>query len=106
MGEITIEILSKETLAILEQMEKLKLLRIRHASTSKPEQKHPEKRRWAGSISKEEGAELRRQLAEMRNERLDQPREKQNWAGVISNETAEEILQHLETIRNEWDRDI
>jgi len=104
MGEITVEILNKEALTILEQLEKLKLLRIRKAPQT--EQTPTKGHRWAGSISKEEGAELRRQLAEMHNERLDQPREKQNWAGVISDETAEKMLQHLETIRNEWDRDI
>ncbi len=68
MGELTVEILNKEALTILEQLEKLKLLRIKQTSEAVDEKTVPKKRRWAGSISKDEGAELRRQLTEMRNE--------------------------------------
>jgi hypothetical protein len=62
MQIITIELLNDETMALLQQLEQLKLLRL-----IKPKEKST-KRSWSGSISKNTGEQMLLSVEKSRNE--------------------------------------
>lgn len=67
MQTITIEILSKDVLAILQQLEKMQLLRISEKEGESSQHTNVE-RKWAGTISKETGAKMLEYVSQIRSE--------------------------------------
>ncbi len=66
---ITYEILNDQVLVILRQLEQLKLLRVKQEEKPIATTPLKTKRRWAGSISKEDGKLFLQHVENMRNER-------------------------------------
>jgi len=64
MQVITVELLHEQALALLQQLEKLNILRL--VAAKKPEEKP--RRQWAGSISKDTGARMHQYVTESRAE--------------------------------------
>jgi len=66
MKTVTVEIRNEKALALLRNLESLKLLRVLEEKPSKTKQKLSE--RFAGSLSKERAEELQKELTKMRTE--------------------------------------
>lgn len=65
---ITYEILNEQVLVILRQLEQLQLLRVKQEEKPIVNAARQPKRRWAGSISKEDGKLFLQHVETMRNE--------------------------------------
>jgi len=61
---VTIELLNEKALALLKELEKLKILRL--VSSNKPSELP--KRQWSGSLSKQTGKEMLKQVQKSRDE--------------------------------------
>ena len=64
MQIVTIEVLNENTLALLKQLEQLRVLRVIATQQSEP----TPQRQWAGSLSQETGEKMLEHLDELRNE--------------------------------------
>ncbi len=106
---ITYEILNEETLPILEQLERLQLLR------RVPGNGHSNGASEENSTILNQKKPLLKTVKSLRERQLEfqkialvqratKPGIKRQWAGMISPETAEKMLLHVEQMRNEWER--
>jgi len=66
MRTITVELINEQALQLLEQLEQLQILRL--IKDSDTPTSSPNKRQWAGSLSKETAQNMLHQLDQSRNE--------------------------------------
>jgi hypothetical protein len=96
---ITYEVLNEDTLPILEQLERLNLLRRVPDNGEKTPQTASQKESTLAVILPEE-APISRPISKSL------PLQSHSLAGKLSSETAQKLRKHLETIRSEWNHRI
>lgn len=103
---VTYEVLNEDTLPILEQLERLQLLRRMPLKPDKNQSKRPSKRKPAKEILQTIVQNQKEEIETTSGKKAVIPLRKKSLAGSLSPETAKKLLEHVENARNEWEHRI
>lgn len=102
---ITYEVLNEDTLPILEQLERLHLLRRVPENATGLQQDSPSDVAMA-KVKLKAIVQNQRIPAVTPSKKGTIPLKKKSLAGSLSPDTAQKLREHIETVRNEWDHRI